>query len=266
MSDYLNNLVARALNLTPVVQPRLASLFEPSVGGGVAPSFEPETVRESLTALEQSHQTSPVSVELAPAPLSQPRTPISVEPGEGEVGPKPRSRIGSFELHEEFKEAEYKEAESKEQFLPRAAALVQAPLLSSPMAPPSAPPASNALIGSLTQASVAEQNAQTDSAQPQPSASNISARVEPAATQPLRPSTPAIMVRQPDSPPIIPTRRVIKQTAEAVETPQTISVTIGRIDVRAVFPQTPAPRVSRTEQPAAMSLDEYLKQRSGGRR
>jgi len=57
----------------------------------------------------------------------------------------------------------------------------------------------------------------------------------------------------------------MKPTAEAVE-PQTISVTIGRIDVRAVFPQPPAPRGSRTEKAAAMSLDEYLKQRSGGRR
>ena len=262
MSDYLNNLVARALNLTPVVQPRLTSLFEPSVGGGVARSFKPETARESLTSREQSHQPSLAWVEPAPAPLFQPLTPISVERGEGEVGPKPRSRFESFQLHEE-----HREAESKEQPPPRAAALVQAPLLSVPMAPPSAPPASSVVIGSLTQSSVAEQNAQTDSAQPQPSgsASDIFARVEPAPAQPLRPSTPAIIVRQPNTSPIMPTRRVMKPTAEAVE-PQTISVTIGRIDVRAVFPQPPAPRVSRTERPAAMSLDEYLKQRSGGRR
>src|ERR1700730_15456408 len=98
MSDYLNNLVARALNLTPVVQPRLTSLFEPSVGDGVAHSFERETVPESITAREQSHQTSPPSVELAPSRLSQPRTPIAVEPGQGEAGPKPRPRIESFEL------------------------------------------------------------------------------------------------------------------------------------------------------------------------
>src|SRR6266851_9632227 len=117
MSDYLNNLVARALNLTPVVHPRLTSLFEPSVGGGVAHSFEPETARESLTAREQSHQTSSASVEPAPAPLSQPRTPISVEPGEGEARPKPGPRIESLERH-----LEYKKAESKAQFLPRAAA------------------------------------------------------------------------------------------------------------------------------------------------
>ena len=266
MSDYLNNLVARALNLTPVVQPRLTSLFEPSVQGGVPPSFEPETVRESITAREQSHQTSLASVEPAPGLLTQPRPPISVEPGEVEVGQKPRSRIESFQLHEEYREAEYKEADSKEQFVPRTAALVQAPLLSWPMAPLSAPPVSNVVIGSLTQASSVEQNAQTDSAQPQRSASDISGRVVPAPAQPLQPSTPAITVRQPDSPPITPTRRVINQTAEAVEPRQTVSVTIGRIDVRAVFPQPSAPRVSRTEKPAAMSLDEYLKQRSEGRR
>jgi len=262
MSDYLNNLVARALNLTPVVQPRLTSLFEPPVGGGVAHSFKSETARESLTTREQSHQSSSAaSVEPAPAPLSQRRMQNRVEPGEGQVGPKPRSRIESFELNEE-----YKEAESNEQFLPGAAALVQAPLLSWPIAPPSASPASNVVIGSLTQTSVSEQNAQTGSAQPQPSASNISARLEPAPAQPLRPSTPAIIVRQPDSPPIMPTRRVMKQSDEAVEPPQTISVTIGRVDVRAVFPQPPASRVSRTEKPAAMSLDEYLKRRSEARR
>jgi hypothetical protein len=261
MSDYLNNLVARALNMTPVVQPRLTSLFEPSAEGFLAHSFEHGTVRESLTARELTHQASPASVEQAPAPLSQPRTPISIEPGEGEVGPRPRSRFESFEHHEE-----YKEAESKEQFLPRAASLVQAPLLSWATAVPSAPPASNVAIGSLTQPSLVEQNAQTSSAQRQTSASDISARLEPAPAQPLRPSTPAIIVRQPDSPPIMPTGRVMKQTAEAAEPPQTISVTIGRVDVRAVFPQPPASRVSRTEKPAAMSLDEYLKRRSEARR
>ena len=259
MSDYLNNLVARALNLTSVVQPRLTSLFEPSVGGGVAHSFKSKTARESLTAREQSHQSSPASVEPAPAPLSRLRTPISIERGEREVSPKPRSRIESFELNEE-----HKEAESNEQSPPGAAALVQAPLLSWPMAPPSGPPASNVVIGSLTQSSLVQQNAQTGSAQSQPSA--ISVRLEPAPAQPLRPSTPAIIVRQPNTSPIMPTRRVMKQTAEAVKSPQTISVTIGRIDVRAVFPQPPAPRGSRAEKPAAMSLDEYLKQRSEGRR
>jgi hypothetical protein len=52
----------------------------------------------------------------------------------------------------------------------------------------------------------------------------------------------------------------------AAEGAETITVTIGRVDVRAVFSTPPSPRVSRTQPRAPMSLDEYLKQRSGGRR
>jgi hypothetical protein len=51
----------------------------------------------------------------------------------------------------------------------------------------------------------------------------------------------------------------------ASESPS-INVTIGRIDVRAVMPQTPAPvRASARPRPA-LSLEDYLKQREGGPR
>lgn len=46
----------------------------------------------------------------------------------------------------------------------------------------------------------------------------------------------------------------------------TIKVTIGRIDVRAVMPAQPAPRPAPAPRKSALSLDEYLKRRSGGRR
>ncbi len=45
----------------------------------------------------------------------------------------------------------------------------------------------------------------------------------------------------------------------------TISITIGRVDVRAVFPQPETQRTRRVA-PAPMSLDEYLKQRNEGRK
>ncbi|HKR94993.1 MAG TPA: hypothetical protein VJW55_06510, partial [Candidatus Angelobacter sp.] len=46
-----------------------------------------------------------------------------------------------------------------------------------------------------------------------------------------------------------------------------IRVSIGRIDVRAEFAAaTPSPAPARNIRPAALSLDEYLKQRSEGRR
>ena len=46
--------------------------------------------------------------------------------------------------------------------------------------------------------------------------------------------------------------------------PPTIRVNIGRIEVRAVIPP-PAPPRRQVEPPARLSLDDYLKQRSGGR-
>jgi hypothetical protein len=277
MSDYLNNLVARTLNLTPAVQPRLASLFEASVAGGnagpfealvaggiagsreasvagdIADSFELETERGGITKSESPHQTSPL--DPAPSPLGPSRTPISVEPGESVVGPKHRPSSESFELRDE----------SKEQSVPPVSALVESRLRSWPMPPPSEPPVSNAVIYALIQPTTAAPNAQTDSARLQLPASGISPRAEPAAPQPLRPSIPAIIVRQPDTLPAIPARRVNNETAAAVEPPATISVTIGRVDVRAIFPQPPAPRASHGRGHSAMSLDDYLKRNEGRR-
>jgi hypothetical protein len=45
-----------------------------------------------------------------------------------------------------------------------------------------------------------------------------------------------------------------------------IRVSIGRIDVRAQFPAAPSPSPARTPRPAALSLDEYLRQRREGKR
>lgn len=47
--------------------------------------------------------------------------------------------------------------------------------------------------------------------------------------------------------------------------PPTIKVTIGRIDVRAVMQQTPSPKPMAAAAPK-LSLDDYLKKRSGGQR
>src|SRR6185436_9237817 len=50
------------------------------------------------------------------------------------------------------------------------------------------------------------------------------------------------------------------------ETASSIRITIGRVEVRAVMPSTPAPAAvvaSSPKQPSALSLEEYLKKRSG---
>ncbi len=46
----------------------------------------------------------------------------------------------------------------------------------------------------------------------------------------------------------------------------TVRVTIGRVEVRAIFPERRAPQSPRAAAPPTLSLDEYLRQRRGGQR
>jgi hypothetical protein len=56
-------------------------------------------------------------------------------------------------------------------------------------------------------------------------------------------------------------------SAERSEAPApTIQVSIGRVEVRAVTPPTPAPRVVEKKAPLLLSLDQYLRDRNEGRR
>jgi hypothetical protein len=55
-------------------------------------------------------------------------------------------------------------------------------------------------------------------------------------------------------------------SAQAAAPPPTIEVTIGRIEVRAVTPPVPPPQQRVRESPPKMSLDDYLRANSGGRK
>jgi hypothetical protein len=73
----------------------------------------------------------------------------------------------------------------------------------------------------------------------------------------------------PDPIPAAPARQQPKQS-QAIQSPAgrdepTIRVTIGRIDVRAIMPAPPARRSAPAQKQTALSLEEYLKRRSGGR-
>lgn len=62
-----------------------------------------------------------------------------------------------------------------------------------------------------------------------------------------------------------PSRATGEESTPSMQAAPTIKVTIGRIEVRAIMP--PAPREKKTAPPAPrMSLDDYLKSHSGGRR
>ncbi len=55
-------------------------------------------------------------------------------------------------------------------------------------------------------------------------------------------------------------------SASPAVTRPTVRVTIGRVDVHAIFPERRAPPARFTASPSMLSLDEYLKQRRGGQR
>ena len=57
-----------------------------------------------------------------------------------------------------------------------------------------------------------------------------------------------------------PAPQVAKTAAPAVQ------VTIGRVEVRAVLPSAPAPRIVERKAPARLTLEEYLRARNEGRR
>ena len=90
---------------------------------------------------------------------------------------------------------------------------------------------------------------------------------EPVSVHARLSSTPAMPVVQPHvtlyrEPPI----SISSEGTAMPEPAPTIKITIGRVDVRAIMPAAPAPRPAPTRPSPALSLDDYLKQREGGRR
>ena len=229
MSDYLNTLVARTLRLGPVVQPRLASFFEP----------------------------------VSPGPATQPA------PDVFETHSRPSQPVAErSELTREKKEPNVESSVTNE---PARVVLpsqqMRATVLPPPLMPPSVLPSNNTrevLNEELPRLS-ADTKANETHSTPTPSRIKPDVRIVSTATDrgQIQPRSPAYAA--PPSP-LSSARNAGIQASTSEEAPETVVVTIGRVDVRAIFP-TPAaaPRPHRVQQ-QAMSLDEYLKQRSEGRR
>jgi hypothetical protein len=83
------------------------------------------------------------------------------------------------------------------------------------------------------------------------------------------PATPAVVPAQgPASPRIFPELapdRPAAETEHDAELEPDVQVTIGRIEVRAV-PGAPAAALEQARRPAVMTLEEYLRRRSGAAR
>jgi len=239
MSDYLNSIVLRSLNLATVVQPRVPQLFEE------APAPLSDTPQQTTIISNASDLRDEVSQVSATPPSQQnaaQHSTIILEAAKtsGEIHPQPQPPFTVPSLGP----------------LPQVTDLAPANLISS-----AAPD-----ISQPTDTPVPPQNLKT---QTPADAEYAASTIRPAeGTQRqqqhlLRPAAPATTTKpqlsQPMSPAFVP-----NVSAAAQSMP--IRISIGRVDVRAIMPAGPAKATVATRAKPALSLENYLKQREEGKR
>jgi hypothetical protein len=260
MSDYLNRLVDRTLHLSPVVQPRLASLFEPP-----PTAAEPETATMLETkSTPGDSQSSAAAPEVSlPTQASRPALsdPVGVTDAPMErktTSPADRGRVDQpIELP----------APLVPPPLPETDLMTTRVIAAEPRAVREERPAHSSITEAMKSSSDPE-NHQTrlvkeEEVRPESPVKNR----QPVQPTLIGPKPPAMTIPYAATQPVRTTRRESAQASIPAEGPETVVVTIGRVDVRAVFtPPAATSRSNRPEQAKPMSLDEYLKQQSEGRR
>ena len=242
MSNFLNNLVARTLDLAPVVQPRIISRFEPlSAAAPAAPdqsvevetSIQPGSPHATTTNIVEQRAADPKPIVVAQPQQQVINTIRNTHVESHEVVQLPILEKVREQTHTETRIHTEKSTDSRfevreNRILERAPA---------PDAPKQNPP-----------------NPRLHEPQPAPVAKEIAVPAPP-------PIVPKVVTRIEPAPVAKPV--AVPQVTQP-EASETINVTIGRVDVRAVFssqaPKAPVRSSSTT------SLDDYLKQRSEGRR
>jgi hypothetical protein len=255
MSGFLSNLLLRSRGAAEVMRPRVASLFEPRNSKGPEAEWDLEETRETPEAEEPR----------APSFEEEPRKVVRRTASHGREIDAPVE----FSAQAEQLEVETVERRTVETPLPNIV----------PQGPWPTPPANPA---------VSERK--TALAQPAEALPKIFPHA-PAMPQERRPERLAMAQRLPEAPSPRETIRLRESPAERrtpamrdrpvltppIERPRmqlmpaaqrpapsepTVQVTIGRIEVRAV--SEPGPRRKERAAPPVMSLNEYLKTRSGG--
>jgi hypothetical protein len=225
--DYFTRLAQQALDLAagPAVQPRLPARFEPS--GIAAPAV---ALYEQDVSLDRG--APPLPLEQRPSPAE--RQWAASEPSSTLLAPSPTlvTPLSRPSAHEHA-------GEQPAALERRRVEAPAAPVSGSPVASPAA------------------------SAPPIASASGNTSRPAPVVPAPAAPRSPA--GRAAIVPALSPQPVVARERTEAQAMP-VIRVSIGRVDVRAVTrPAAAAPRSSPAPQPAAASLEAYLRANKGDR-
>jgi hypothetical protein len=280
--SYLDNLVARHLPETAVIQPRPVSLFEP--WPGTAPLFPAPVTGEEETAVSPpaAHPLPRSQTPPIPSPTmraaQQPASPTPAPPAPQTalpppLPPTPTLRPTSPELaRQPRKQPPVNDAPAAIQpALPRQPALTPAtPVNVTPASSPhqAAPqPAKETptpfiireqitLLKSMTEMSASSTPMLVEIVREQPIQPLPLVTAAPAAIRPeqIKPFIPANGRSANHQPPVTP----------PPEPAPTVQITIGRIEVRAT-PPPPAKAEQKQPRTPVLSLDDYLRQRNGGR-
>jgi hypothetical protein len=289
MSDYLGNLAARSLEPAQAVRPRLASRFEPLAPW--APPLGEERTAAAPALVEETHEEMaaaplPVRAPEPPRRLSAPRE----EPRQEEPPAPSRRRRARRAKLEEPEEVEMAAPEPVRPVMPVMPVYVPAvtvpiqrnpagrsalPFEASPPGPLSGGERgkngeSRELLRHAVRPDTRDGAHSAPYSPTTPEKNSLSTRVEKGgeASRADRPGDRQSMENRTVSTVLQPKVTLAERDPFPVrrETPvpaPTIQVTIGRIEVRAT-PAPKAPARERPSAPAALSLEDYLKQRSRG--
>jgi hypothetical protein len=278
MSDYLGNLVARSLAPNAGVQPRIPSIFEPPPG----PAFFEQPV--DLETGSEIQISSPAPKTNAKAALTE-NTGQMMRADIGTSEPSPHHHNSENELPSRTDSLPEKFSNEPPPravpFIPTAIRPVAAPTLAAEERLSQAPSPQNrqsAKIESPAQGNVSpnapphdpdrsdarEKNAPTPLTRAASTdRHNFDSVAKEISIRPVRPA------REANQFPTAPTARrdaVRLPTISNSAQPDSIQITIGRVEVRASTPAAAMPRARSKKEPA-MSLETYLQRRAeGGRR
>jgi hypothetical protein len=284
MSDYLDNLIAKSFGLAEVVAPRPTSLFEP-----LMPDAGPLVHEHYSLEQDGSSRHTPAGAEPVPGSefVMDVAAPLQSEDVSSEDAPPQPRAAQSDQLSQHS-------VQSTVQSVDRGASRPESLLIPNR---PVAIDAGRSADRVRSAAPATQQPADRQTAESRPAAQvHAQSPVVSHATTPAERLVPGAPEAEPFTPaqgraaPITPSSRsgpmLVTPTSlrrvgheggspssdsAAIPAPApdaaapTIKITIGRVDVRAVTPDKESPRPAPPARNQALTLEEYLKRRSGGK-
>jgi hypothetical protein len=243
MADFFSRLAGRTLGLVAVARPAIAPLFAP--GPQILTETEDASVARPKPVVDREEpawlprrSAPPVETNDPPAAVRKP-APAVAEDAAATISTEPRTATAKPPLP--------------------AIASTADPDPIKPIAL-NREPSAWATLPSVTP--IFDPRVQEPAAQIEPASSDpFDSRVAPLATNlfPNNETLPREFRTRPSA-----SRPNI--TVDREQPAPVVRVDIGRIEVRAMFPESPAPRIAPPELSSSLSLTDYLQQRDGGTR